>query len=534
MKNIGLKFACVFIILIFCLAPLSAIDLNEDNNTKYINQDDNDNAIAVDDVDTVTEDVDNQTVEIDTKDNDSVVEIDEDVEDINETDELDEHFDYDYFSIHVDDITEGNPAVIEVSTYDFISTGVYVHVEGQPFTFLWVDHGHASTTVEGLKPGTYTAHLSVQGSDLTNSTTFTVHEKPDPNLNVEVKDICQGEKAVAEVNIDKAYSGEVSLELDGSLRKTINVENGYGKATFDEDLKSGTHTVVATSSASPDFKKSQKTTTFTVSEYLYLDVVVDDVKQGQPIVVKVNTAKGYNGYAFATLDNVDMKYGDVHDGYYTCTFDSEDLTPGSHEITAYTLSDGDYRGSKKTVEFNVEERLDPELSVDVEDTYLCENAVAKVHIKDNYTGNVVIKMDGSEAKTVSMENGYGQMDFGEVNPGQHTVEVSSSSTPEYAKSQKTASFTANDKLNLDVKVDEVTQGEPVVVEVQTSKKYNGFVVCNLDSGPMEFGYAKDGYYSCSFDGSDLEPGTHKMSANAFHPGSVFAFTSKEITFNVTK
>ena len=39
MKSLRYKLACVFIILIFCLAPLGAIDL--DNTSKYINQDDN-------------------------------------------------------------------------------------------------------------------------------------------------------------------------------------------------------------------------------------------------------------------------------------------------------------------------------------------------------------------------------------------------------------------------------------------------------------------------------------------------------------
>ena len=48
MKNLSIKLACIFIIVMYCLAPLSALDLNQsDNNTKYSNQDDNTSKIEV-------------------------------------------------------------------------------------------------------------------------------------------------------------------------------------------------------------------------------------------------------------------------------------------------------------------------------------------------------------------------------------------------------------------------------------------------------------------------------------------------------
>lgn len=47
MKNLSLKFACVFIILIFSLSPLCAMELNQDNNTKYINHDVKESNIVV-------------------------------------------------------------------------------------------------------------------------------------------------------------------------------------------------------------------------------------------------------------------------------------------------------------------------------------------------------------------------------------------------------------------------------------------------------------------------------------------------------
>ena len=57
MRNLSLRLACVFIILIFLLAPLGAVDFNQDNNTKYINQDDETN-IATEDANVTVDDVD--------------------------------------------------------------------------------------------------------------------------------------------------------------------------------------------------------------------------------------------------------------------------------------------------------------------------------------------------------------------------------------------------------------------------------------------------------------------------------------------
>ena len=48
MKKSFLKFACIFIIAMFCLTPLGAIDLNHGGNTKYVNQENETNSLVDD------------------------------------------------------------------------------------------------------------------------------------------------------------------------------------------------------------------------------------------------------------------------------------------------------------------------------------------------------------------------------------------------------------------------------------------------------------------------------------------------------
>ncbi len=49
MNKINIKLFCIFIMIMYCLAPLSAIDLNQDNNTTLKNLNDTSN-------DTINED----------------------------------------------------------------------------------------------------------------------------------------------------------------------------------------------------------------------------------------------------------------------------------------------------------------------------------------------------------------------------------------------------------------------------------------------------------------------------------------------
>lgn len=83
MNKLSLKFFGIFIILIFCLSPLAAMDLNQDDNNKYINQsmdmsnigfEDADDSIVNDDNDVQCVDKDNETINADA----SIVSDDED------------------------------------------------------------------------------------------------------------------------------------------------------------------------------------------------------------------------------------------------------------------------------------------------------------------------------------------------------------------------------------------------------------------------------------------------------------------------
>ncbi len=333
MKSLRYKLAGVFIITIFCLAPLGAIDL--DNNTKYINQDDNEDINASEDanitLDNETDDMDNETEE---RDNKIEIIVDEKNNDLNAS--LNSDWQYTPMYITVDDIYEGEGAFMEVHTEDFINEGLWIGTTGQ-YNYVWMENGYACTTIYGLTAGTYTADYYDPVDHQRNDTTFHVFAKANPIKSFEVKDILCGQRAVAEIHTDKSYVNTVTFKLDDADTKSVKVSDGYAKVGFDEDLAPGKHTVELVSQGSREFNEIKQTKTFTVDKRCDLDIHVDDVYVGDPIVVDLNTSKHFDASIFCYMNFTQIFWGKPKDGHFIYTCSSENLTPGTYCAHGYIV-----------------------------------------------------------------------------------------------------------------------------------------------------------------------------------------------------
>ena len=351
MKSLRYKLIGVFIILIFCLAPLGAIDL--DNNTKYTNQDDNGEINASEDanitVDNETADMGNETEE---KDNKIEIIVDEKNKDLNAS--LNSSWQYTPMYITVDDIYEGEGAFMEVHTADFINEGLWIGTGGNN-NYVWMENGYACTTIYGLTAGTYIADYYNPVTFQRNETTFHVFAKTNPIQNFEVKDILCGQKAVAEVHTDKSYLNNLIFKLDDTATKSVKVSDGYASVGFDEDLTPGEHTVEVVSQGSREFKESKQTKTFTVDRKCDLDIHVDDVYVGDPIVVDLNTSKQYDSKIYCFMNFTPIFWGKPVDGHFIYTCSSENLTPGTYIAHGYIVGGNlfDNWWTEKEVNFKV-------------------------------------------------------------------------------------------------------------------------------------------------------------------------------------
>ena len=107
-----------------------------------------------------------------------------------------------------------------------------------------------------------------QSSETANITHDIKNELKDPKLNIKIKDVKAGQKAVAEITSDADLKGkwlpvEVKLK-DSRYSYTGYVIDGKANITIDYVLPIGEHTATLYYPGNDEYKPVNKSTTFTV------------------------------------------------------------------------------------------------------------------------------------------------------------------------------------------------------------------------------------------------------------------------------
>lgn len=203
MNKISMKFFCIFIIFICCLAPLSAIDLNQHNATADKNQtiDINDEEIEIAN-ETTNHTVDNKDITIDNITNANITDdspkyVDaKTIENQNSKNETEcnnlEKIDPN-LSIEVPDITTGEKAYAIVRANSSINENVKVKLNNSDTTYtLKLTDGFRIAELGNQNAGDYLATVSYDGNDkfevIEASTTFTVKESMTRRKNNQIAD----------------------------------------------------------------------------------------------------------------------------------------------------------------------------------------------------------------------------------------------------------------------------------------------------------------------------------------------------------
>ena len=449
MKEKIFKHISIIIILLFCLAPLNAIDLNQDNHTKLINQNGVGRNISVENLSSAANDDNNLIGTINSTENQTNVVV-ANTTCLNETNKTNRKFTYPYFRIHVDDIMEGETALIEVTTESSISTYAYVECNHQNFT-LRVDHGHGSASIDGLPQGTYVAKLRVQNANNTNQTIFTVkgnNNKTNPNLSIKINDIYPTQKAVAEINAHYLVDGNAELRIDGS--STV-----------------------------------------------------------------------YQVYIFK--------------GKASVTLDTEDLASGEYSATITYKGNDLYNPVKTSTRFVVKPKKDPIINVKVENKLLGRKPIVRVYTEEDYSGLAFIRLDGKLSKIIEIKNGIGEVCLDiPLTLGDHTVEVNTQPISIFKESNRTINFHIRSE-GVDMKVDDIYEGDPVRLEIISDYYNEVTVITSLDYETFELDHYKDGYYNCTISGENLTVGPHVLCVMIYDSDNFsWKWVIEDVEFNVKK
>ena len=553
MKNFSLKIACVFIILMYCLAPLSALDLNQDdNNNKYIKQDASDSGIETQEVDVAKEKSDEQSKNLDDSDSVDSKDLDTDSVDVKNREKTTEDKDSaklakavsPLLTIHVNDVHVGEKASAEVHAVSSFSGTVYVYLKGSVIPYsVQVKNGYGKVTFkESLPAGTYTARVKYCGSlkyKADESTTTFKVSKYSPNLSIKVDDVNIGEKATAKINADESFSGTVYVYLKGSsLPYAVQVKNGHGQVTFKEPLPAGAYTATVKYCGSCKYMADESSTSFNVNKFdPNLSIKVDDINLGEKATVEISADESFTGYVYVSFHGDLMPHKVyVRNGHAEKTID-EDLEAGTYTATVKFAGDNKFNPSLSSTTFKVKANLDPNLGIKVDDITEGQKAVVVVTADESLNGEASVWLNHSNAVyPVSIVDGSGSVTIDEdLALGDYLATVSFAGDDTYKADMKSTTFAVREKAtpNLSIKVDDITEGDKAVAVVSADKSLNGDAHVFLNNSNAVYPVSiVDGSGSVTID-EDLAPGDY-LATVSFAGDDSFKADENSTSFKVSE
>ena len=281
MKKQSLELACVFIILMFCLSPLSAMELSQDdNNTKYINHELNESNIDINDTDIVA--VENKTLE-----RPSIIQDKKDTK-VSQKDNRESS----RLSISVTPTDNPGEVLVKLSAVPKFKGTVYININGSSTDYeVYMHDGTGSLRIDNLSPGAHTAKAQFFGDEYyyakNATTTFEVKgEAPsslDPaavaDLNqVKLDDVKKNSsylsisvtptdnpgEALVKLSAVPRFKGTVYININGSSTDyEVYMHDGTGSLLVD-NLSPGVHTAKAQFFGDEYYYAKNATTTFEV------------------------------------------------------------------------------------------------------------------------------------------------------------------------------------------------------------------------------------------------------------------------------
>ena len=353
MKNFNLKIVSLFILFLFCLTPLGAVDL--DNESCSIS-------------DNSTMDESNPVI---ISDNSSMDESNPVIEEVDQSESVDidavsdekiyQKREIPAILLDIDDYVYGEKLHVNVYASKRYIGITYLTIEGYDKQYrIDVAMGGGNATIDlDLPPGTYTARLICRQNDKWLSRevtdTFTVKDNHiNPNLSIKVENTTIGKEPIVEIHSCPQFDRTLNLKLDDSDKiYSVKMVDGYGSIALDDDLNIGNHSVSVRFDGDDDFFPSEASTSFSVRKGSDLSIKVNP--QGNYAYVNVYTDKDlFSGLVKVKINNSDnVRTAVIVNGYGTIGFGP--LDPGNYTATATFAGNDQYMNDEATANFTIEE-----------------------------------------------------------------------------------------------------------------------------------------------------------------------------------
>ena len=186
---------------------------------------------------------------------------------------------------------------------------------------------------------------------------------------------------------------------------------------------------------------------------------------GQDASVNVITNNTFNGKVILVIngvvnDNITIANGQ---GSYSV----KNLSAGNY--TAYVGFNGNDTFKPDATSFKFEvKKYNPNLTVNVENIFVDQNATVNIAANSTFSGNVTVSVNGTKF-TVKVSNGFGNYNVSGLAAGNYTVTVSFNGNDRFNSGKNSTTFIVNKyTLDLNVNVEDIYAGQDETINITTN------------------------------------------------------------------
>ncbi|WP_296871189.1 Ig-like domain-containing protein, partial [uncultured Methanobrevibacter sp.] len=333
-------------------------------------------------------------------------------------------------------VVNGNRVTLTVNV-DENATGFVELKFGDNVFYIALKDGVGKLTTS-LPYGSYSLNITYLGDENFNKNStkceFAVVAPTKENTTISLDvDVIGNENIVAfTVEVDSKATGIVKFEVTGAEEYSLYVDVIEGKAVFEDVLKDGNYTVIATYMGDSRFNTNVTSSDFTISTPAKPDIniTIPDIVPGESSVVDVDLPSDATGTVYVLVDGKEVSSATVTNG--SAKVHVPELTAGNHTVEVKYSGDTKYASISKTSSVNVSKVDVPANSTSIKITLAVGSKSPKFNITlpNDAKGYVVISIKGIDY-FAAVENGTAIVNVPSLAYGNYSVNVTYSGDDKY-------------------------------------------------------------------------------------------------------
>ena len=331
----------------------------------------------------------------------------------------------------------GKNVTITVNTPKDATGSVTITVDGKDYTAN-VNDGKAVFSVLVGVFDDYTVGVKYSGDAKYNpsSTTGIISTfKANTTINVVADDIYVGDTAVVDVTLAKDASGSVTITINGK-KYVVPVNDGVVSLPVSK-LGDGDYDVNVIYSGDAKYNGIEGNASFKVSKReTPIDISAPDINVGEDAVITVTVPADIVGNLTINVDGTN-RTEPISKGQATLTIN--DLKAGVHNVSVTYEGNDKYLSNSSKAVFNVE-KLESELSINVNDIKVGSQAAVTVTVPAGANGTVTVTVNGKNY-TENINNDKAEFTIDAIDvSGKYPVVASYSGDDKYVGNSTTVEF----------------------------------------------------------------------------------------------